>query len=151
MKKSKLLFIGSLLILVAASFLLITGSSLLVKSISEDPYIPMGTIITWLGMISLPLSIYFGVGKLRNPSHLKDKITASVLKVLIVLATLWGPICYLLAGNFSFSFTEKAAFQGGQTAMKLFWYFNYAVVVMPIALLILYGIFSLFRNKEQSQ
>lgn len=148
MKNRKRWFIGSLVILAAAAFLLITGSSILVISISRTPFIPLGTFITWLGLISLPLSIYSGIGNLRDPSRRIDKYFASILTGLIILSVLWAPICYFLAGNFSFSFTEKGEFQGGQLAMSIFWYFSYFMAAAPVMLWIIYGIISFLRKRK---
>ena len=36
------------------------------------------------------------------------------------MAFLWATICYILAGNFPYSFAEKDEFQGGQLTMKWF-------------------------------
>ena len=147
MRKRNFLFLASLTILLVAGFLLITGAPVLTTPLPGNPSLPMGTLLTWAGILSLPLSIYFGVERFRKPARATDKFIANALKVLIILSILWAPICYLLAGNLSFSFTEKAGFQGGQTAMKTFWYFNYLLVVAPIMLLLLYGLLHLFYKK----
>ncbi len=147
MTTRKVLFLASLTILLIAGYLLITGAPVLTAPVPGKPTLPMGTFITWAGIIALPLTIFWGTGRFREPARSIDKFMAVALKVLIGLAVLWAPICYLLAGNLSFSFTEKAGFQGGQTAMKTFWYFNYLLVVAPIMLLLLYGLLHLFHKK----
>lgn len=148
MKHSKLWFMISLIVFIGTGFLLLTGSSVLTISLSRSTNIPLGTFTTWAGIASLPLALYFGIRKLREPTSIKDRFLAYILKILIGLAILWMPICYLLAGNISFSFTEKAEFQGGQLAMQIFWYFSYFVAAGPIILFLIYGITSLFKKKK---
>ena len=149
MKNRKLWFIVPMIVFLTASILLISGSSVLTLSLSQKANIPLGTFITWFGIIALPLTLFCGAHKLREPSDSMDIFLAYVLKGFIVLALLWVPICYLLAGNISFTFTEKAEFQGGQLAMRLFWYFSYFVASGPIILFLIYGIASAFNRKKQ--
>ena len=148
MHNKKILFILSLIILIVSAFLLISGSPLLVKPLTENSSIPMGTFITWFGMIALPLSIYLGINKLQQAANKRDQYFALLFKVLIVLAVLWVPISYALAGNLSFTFSEKATFQGGQSAMKIFWSFNIFLVIAPLTLWIVYGLLSFLYKRK---
>jgi hypothetical protein len=129
--------------------LLITGSSLMTMALDNDKTIPSGTLITWIGMISFPLTIYWGVSELRKPTTKLNKALAGFLKVIIILGILWAPISYFLAGNLSFSFSEKESFQGGQTAMKWFWLLSYGIGMGAILTLIIYWI-SLAFNKNKT-
>ena len=128
--------------------LLVTGSSLLTISLNSDETIPFGTIITWTGMTSLPLTIYWGIKELRKPSSKLNRILSGFLKIIIVLGILWVPISYLLAGNLSFSFSEKETFQGGQDAMKWFWRLSYGIGIGAILTLIAYWISLLFKKNK---
>lgn len=148
MKNRKIWFVASLLILIAASYLLITGSPLLVRPIVSGSKIPMGTFITGLGFLSLPSAIYLGTKRFHPPVTSMHQNFALLFKILIVLALLWIPVSYLLAGNLSFTFSEKATFQGGQTAMKIFWYNSGGLVVLPIILWMVYGVFSVFKKRK---
>lgn len=143
MNNRKTWFFGSLITLITILALLVTGSSILVEPLCSDPYIPMGTPATWIGMISFPLAIYFGIEKIRNPANSLDVYLSGFLRVTLVLSLLWAPICYLLAGNFSYSFTEKAEFQGGQLAMRWFWRFSYGIVILPLVILAVHWVFLL--------
>jgi len=82
---------------------LVTGSSLLMIALDDSNSIPLGTFITWAGMIALPLSVYWGIKELRKPSKKLNRILAGFIKIIIILGILWVPISYLLAGNLSFS------------------------------------------------
>jgi hypothetical protein len=64
------------------------------------------------------------------------------------LGFLWVPISFFLAGNLSFSFSEKGFFQGGQTAMKLFWSISFGIVFGAILILATYLISLLYHKKK---
>lgn len=109
----------------------------------------MGTPITWLGIISLPLSIYFGVSKIHSPKQPFITNLSRILKGIIILAILWVPICFLLSGNFSNSFSEKEVFQGGQLAMKWFWRFTYGIVISPLLIICIHWTYSIYSRMKK--
>jgi hypothetical protein len=148
MTKRKILVIGVVIILVAASFLLITGSSILTKSILKNFFLPLGNLIAWAGIISLQLTIYIILNKLKRSTPVTDKILRVAIIFLIILAILWAPLCYFLSGNLAFAFTETDRFQGGQKALKFFWYFNYFLIAAPILLLVMKGILVFVTRKH---
>ena len=127
--------------------LLVTGSSILTIALDTDKSIPFGTLITWAGMISLPLTIYWGVKELRKPTKKLNKILSGFLNIIIILGILWVPISYLLAGNLSFTFSEKETFQGGQVAMSWFWRLSYGIGIGAILIVCTYWISLIFRKK----
>ncbi len=143
-KRSKMFFYFSLILTLSTVLLLVTGSSLLTLALDKDNSIPLGTFITWVGMISLPLTIYWGVEELRKPSKRLNRILAGVLKMILILGILWVPLSYLLAGNLSFSFSEKETFQGGQLAMQWFWYLSYGIGIGALLTLFTYWVSLLF-------
>ena len=146
MTKPSLYFFACLLIFILVLTLLMTGSSILTVPMYEGSSIPMGTPITWMGLIALPLTIYFGVGEIRNPKK-RHKLFNQLLKFFVGLAVLWVPISYLLAGNLSFSFSGTATgFQGGQLAMKLFWGYTYGIAILPVLLLIIHWFLKLINT-----
>ncbi len=148
MNKRQIWFYGSLLVTLVTLVLLMTGSPVLTISLNDSNTIPLGTFITWAGMISLPLAIYWGVRPLRKPAGTVVRFISVLLKISLILAILWVPISYLLAGNLSFSFSEKATFQGGQTAMKWFWRYSYGIGIVAVASLLAYWISLLFKPKK---
>ena len=149
MYKRKIYFYSALILTIGVIVLLVIGSSLLTIALNSDETIPFGTIITWTGMISLPLTIYWGIKELRKPSSKLNRILSGFLKFIIVLGILWIPISYLLAGNLSFSFSEKETFQGGQDAMKWFWRLSYGIGIGAILIISTYWI-SLFFKKDKT-
>ena len=149
MKKRKLYFLVALLITTCVLALLMTGSSLLNVNLAKQSSIPLGTYITWAGMTSLPLSVYWGFKRLRKPNSSLTRFLSSLLKIIIVMGILWVPISYLLSGNLSFSFSETDTFQGGQTAMRWFWRLSYGVAVGSILVFLIYWISLLFKKSKK--
>ena len=148
MKRRKIWFFGSLIVTLFVIFILTTGSPLLTMAMDKNDTIPLGNLIVWAGMIALPFTIYFGVKELRNPTRKLTKILAGFLKIIIILALLWVPISYLLAGNFSFNFSESESFQGGQIAMQCFWFLSYGIALGTIFTIINYWISLLFKKDK---
>jgi hypothetical protein len=144
MNKRKIYFYSALILTIGVIILLVTGSSLLNIALNSDETVPFGTLITWIGMISLPLTIYWGIKELRKPTNKLNRILSGFLKVIIVLGILWVPISFLLASNLSFSFSEKETFQGGQDAMRWFWRLSYGIGIGAILIISTYWISLLF-------
>ena len=149
MIKRKIYFYSALIVTLSVFMLLVTGASVLTMALDADNSIPFGTFITWAGMISLPLTVYWGVEALKKPTTKLNKILSRFLNGCILLGILWVPISYLLAGNLSFSFSEKETFQGGQDAMKWFWRLSYGIGIGAILALIAYWI-SLISKKYKT-
>jgi len=147
MNRRKIWFFSSLIVTFSTIILLVTGSSLMMMGLDDANSIPLGTFITWAGMIALPLSVYWGIRELRKPSKKLNGILSKFLKVIITLGVFWVPISYLLADNLSFTFTEKETFQGGQEAMKWFWRLSYGIGIAAILTLTTYWISLLFKKK----
>ncbi|NNE27922.1 MAG: hypothetical protein HKN09_13845 [Saprospiraceae bacterium] len=136
--KIKYIFLASLAMVFIVAILLITGSPLLTLPTPGLKGVPLGTFITWVGLMSLPYAIFWGSDDLRNPKSKLERSLNILLISAFIMAVLWIPVSYLLAGNMSFNFTEKASFQGGQSAMRLFWTYTYCVVGFPILILLLF-------------
>lgn len=140
MKQRKIWLIISIIVTLISFYLLVTGSSLLTVLLIDELQLPLGTITTWLGFIGLSSSVYLGVKNLRSPRNWMEKLLSQQLKAALTTSILWILISYLLAGNLTFTFSESRTFQGGQTAMKIFWILNYAIVIIPILTLFSYFI-----------
>ena len=150
MSKRKIRFYITLGLTLLTIALLTTGSPLLELSLDSEDSIPLGNLITWIGMISLPLTVYWSIKELRKPTTKLSKTLAWFLKTIILFGILWVPISYLLAGNLSFSFSEKETFQGGQTAMLWFWRLSYGIGIGSIITIVIYWISLLFKRNKTS-
>ena len=136
----------SLIVFFFAASCLISGSNILLYALLTEPYLPAGTLITWVGMVALPASLYFGFHFLNKPVSPIEKIFSVCIKISMLVSALWAPISALLSGNLSNSFTGKPQFQGGQLAMKIFWSYSYFVVILPLGILFAIGLYSLFKR-----
>ena len=146
MNRRKIFFYSALIVTLSTLLLLATGSSLLTLAIDPNKSIPFGTLLTWAGMMALPLSLYWGIKELRKPTKTPNRLLSACIKILILLGILWVPISYLLAGNLSFSFSEKDTFQGGQAAMRWFWRLSYGIPAGVLITALLYWM-SLLKKK----
>ena len=134
-----------LCIFIFCTWLLVSASPWLLIPITQSPYLPLGTLTTWIGMVSLPVSMYCGFRMLRRGQHYVLGILRILLKTSIFLSASWGLISYTLAGNWSYSFGKSSSFSGSDMASNIFWYLNYAIVGLPVAILLSYSIFMLYR------
>lgn len=150
MKHRKLVFLSAIVVMISVILLLVSGSSFLTMALDNEESVPAGTFITWAGIISLPLAIFMGIKEMRKPTNLFNSILSGGIKLTLILAILWVPISYLLAGNLSFSFSEKTSFQGGQLAMKYFWYLSFGIAIIALAILIIYWISLLFLKQKSA-
>ncbi len=147
MKKPQVIFSLLFLIVIVALYLLTTGSSILLEPIDLGlTRFPAGTLITWLGLIALPSCIYFGARRMREPESKFDQFVSKSLRGILIMALLWVPISYLLAGNLSFSFSGNLQYQGGPTASRIFFVFTYGIVLSSLAITVLLSILSLSRR-----
>lgn len=143
MNYSNYFYFLSICVFLLATFLLVTGSPLLLLEIGNAGF-PFGTLITWLGVIALPLAIYFGSSKLQRPTGKTMRIFRLILLIMIVLACSWGFVSYFLAANWSFSFSNRAThFRGSPAAAWYFWRYAYLVGGLPFAFLLVFWIYKL--------
>lgn len=146
MKKNQIYFILSLLIFIFSAFSLATGAKILTIPLSREPYFPLGSIITELGLISVPCLFYFGISSMNSPQSKTERLYSTLFKVLIVLSMLWIPIGFFLSGNLSNSFKPGIGFQGSQLAMKLFWYISFGLALIPIFVGLIFGVSKVLKK-----
>ena len=144
MKKRFISLTITIIILTISMYLLGTGSELLIQPFIENPFVPFGSLITWFGLISMQFIILIGIENIRNSNTSIYKTLRLINKLFIILAILWIPICYILAGNFSNTFANKETFQGGQLAMKWFWRYTYSLGIVPILILLIHWIHNFY-------
>jgi nitrate reductase NapE component len=132
MANIRLGFAVALVIFVTSLALLVTGSPLLNMTLSEALGLPLGTVLTWFGMMALVMMIWFGSKDLRQPATRRDRVYRRTWFVLLALAVLWPFVSYALAGNWSFSFRWQEGFRGSSRAADWFFRYSYAVVLLPV-------------------
>jgi hypothetical protein len=129
-------FAAALVIFLFALALLVTGSPILVAPLSERLGLPFGLVVTWSGMTALVMLIWFGSSGLREPASRRDRIYRRLWFILLALAVLWPFVSYALAGNWSFSFGSREEFRGSSRAADWFFRYSYAVVLLPMLLVL---------------
>ena len=145
------LFWLSLIILVASTYLLVTGSPVLMWNMKGKLPIPFGNITTWLGFIALNTTIRTGLSSIYSPIKRVHIGLSKVLNLALVIAVFWIPIGYLLSGNLSNSFGTGTGFQGSQTSMRIFWGVNYGLVLVPLIILTAYWIYKIIEKKKKGE
>jgi hypothetical protein len=113
--------------------------------------LPWGTIITWIGLIALPASVFFGIEKIRHPITIKFRILNFANKMAILFASIWGLLSYYFANNWAFTFRQQTEFRGSIRASSYF--FNYTILIIAISLILLlvyfiHIILSKLKNKS---
>ena len=129
------IFRVSVACIIVAGFLLVTGSEILQLSLGADESFPFGTIVTWVGMVSLPVATRLGIQRTDFPGRRKSRLINRFLLASIALAILWGFVSYYLADNWAFTFRLQEQFRGSNRASRYFWYYSALVVLLPIFLL----------------
>ena len=110
---------------------------LLVKII-EKPYLPMGTLVAWLSLLSFALLPWLMSSSIR----LGETMYFLVLKYITYLATglafTWPFVGRVLATNWSNSFNGAIqTFLGSDEAGYVFWRFTGLIVMLPLLVFIL--------------
>lgn len=149
MKNRKLYLFAALFVILISMGLLVSGSPLLTLGLDEADTVPLGTFTTWAGLIALPVAVYFSVKVLREPSGKWYGFLSGFLKFIALLAVLWVPISYLLAGNMSFSFSSaNDGFRGSPLAYVWFKRFTLGIVYGALAALVFHWVTRLIMGMK---
>ena len=147
--KAKPVFLISLIILIICTYLLASGSDILGKSLIKGQNLPVGTLVAWAGLVSLPLTFYAGMSKVKRTFTSARKIFRYAIMVFVILAALWGPVSYLLAGNWSFTFEQQAGFRGSIKASGYFWKYTIIIVVLTLVFMLFYFLYMLTEKQRE--
>ena len=121
-----------LLILVTSFIILLQGSPILILPVFEGSDIPGGTVIAWLGLITLPLSILVGVRYIRKPISVVYRFYKRAFFIYTMLGLCWGLFAYLLSGNWAFTFSSEQAFKGSDAAFNMFLAYTVFTVILSL-------------------
>lgn len=134
----KIIFWLSIGVVLTSASLLVSGSGLLVRPVTESSTVPLGTFITWAGLIALPKAILFGRKELYYPSSQRDALYRLAMISALVWAFAWGFVGYALAGNWAMTFSGYVnELRGGELASKLYWANCYFTAMTPLLILAL--------------
>ena len=139
--RARPLFLTSLTVFFVCLYLLVSGSPALLVVLPFGGYFPLGTLIAWLGILCLPLSIYVGHRRFREPQGRLDRFIAGLLLLVIALGACWGIAAYFVLGNWALNYDPATAPGGSRRASSTFWLVTGVLIVLPVLLLL----FSLLR------
>lgn len=142
--KSKLYISFISIILVILLFVVFPES--LLFPIIDEPFVPLGTLVSWLGFISWSSFFLFLIISFHKPN--KASLFVYSIKLFRALSFLWIFIVYALANNWSASFSGNAiSFRGSDEASQVFWVINYALIAAPVLLYLILMISRFFKTK----
>ena len=132
MIRSLLRMLPSLLLLFGL-VLLLSGSHLLALPVIEGSPLPVGNLAAWLCLSMFPLSVLVGIRLIRKPVSRVYRFYRQAFVIYALLGMIWGLLCYLLAGNWAFAFSDHGLFRGSDTAFKIF--VSYTAITGGLSLL----------------
>jgi small-conductance mechanosensitive channel len=97
----------------------------------------------------LPLSIVVGIKILRKPISPVYLFYHRAFLLLALFASFWGLVSYVLAGNWTFSFSNTDRFKGSEQAFSVFRYYTAIIISLTIFLLIVFGIHHLIIKTKK--
>jgi hypothetical protein len=133
----------SSVVLIVCLILLATGSPILGTPLVQETAFPSGTLISWVGIIALTITIYLVFTPLSDPANPGDRIFRFAFKSIATLALLWGLIWKFLAGNWAFTFQNHDEFRGSIEASLVFWIYTASLVCFPVLLILVFCLFRL--------
>jgi hypothetical protein len=130
---------GALLIFCVVLLFFVVFPDYLLLGLIENPYLPLGTILTWIGFISWTTFFYFSsLALFQNPSNSAKRIKR-IFQFLLLLSLLWIFIGYGLANNWAMSFSGSISdFRGSYKASLVYWGFDYFLFFAPILVFFIY-------------
>lgn len=139
-----------LLLLIGSGILILEGLPILTEPLYEGSELPFGTFVAWVGLSMLPLSILMGIRLIRKPISAVYRFYNRVFWLFTVLALAWGPLSYILAGNWAFTFSNSSGFKGSEQAFSVF--LSYTIIVISLTLLtfLIFGIhYLIIKNTKK--
>ncbi len=124
--------IVSLVVFCAASYLLVTGSPLLVRPVSDAHGMPWGTLIAWFGLLSLPSLVYYLFPGLMHATTTLQRILKGLWLLSLFLALVYPVASFYLAGNWAFSFRAQEEFRGSSRASVYYWNLVKTTALLPL-------------------
>ena len=131
--------------------MLLEGLPILTEPVIEGYGLPFGTLITWVGITMFPLSILMGIRFIRKPTSEVYRFYKRVLFVFTLLGVAWGGISYLLAGNWTYTFSNDETFRGSERAFDLFLIYTALVISLTLLTLVIFGIHHLIINQKHKR
>lgn len=122
------------IVVILTGLLLISGSSLNTMPLVMDPYIPFGNVMTWFGLICLPLSLLLYLALYANLGRILEVLYGLVLRLAILAGFAWPFVGKYLSGNWANSFVDKPE------ESALFWTYTEYTVIVSLVIFILIAV-----------
>ena len=131
--RRRFLAILALAVVVFTVYLLATASPWLSAETVGFSGLPLGTLVTWAGIVSLPVATFFGFDEFLGRETRVARTLRALMICMLLLCAGWGIVSYALAGNWAFNFSNRAgSFQGSVLAGEVFWAYTISIVAMTL-------------------
>lgn len=140
-----------LLLFLACLILIASGSPILEEPLMSDLEIPRGTLISWLCIAMLPLSIIMSIRRIRKPTSRVYRFYKRVFICLFLPGAAWGFISYYLAGNWAFTFSDTGVFRGSEKAFQLIVKYTFTLISLTLLIMIIFGIHHFIISKKRNK
>ena len=140
-----------LLLLIACCILMLEESPILTEPVIEGLGLPLGTLIAWVGITMFPFSILIGIRLIRKPISVVYRFYHRAFILLTLLATPWGLVSYLLAGNWAITFSNSDGFRGSEQAFSVFLYYTAFVISLTLLFIIIFAMHHLIINQKNKR
>ena len=117
--------------LVFAIIPLITAKQIIYYPILEQPLFPFGNLLAAVAIFCFVSTGHVFINPLFRPVYERQRLLQRFSRGLLVLAALWLPLGYILAGDFAANFGPRESFQGSNFAGVI--YRNYTIGLLIIA------------------
>lgn len=145
---SKLLLATVMVVL--TGILLASGSSLISIPLLEDPYVPLGNVMTWFALIFLPWGVIQFYLVFGNLGRVLEVVYGLLLRLAMLGGAAWPFLGRYLSGNWANSFDQVPQ------ESALFWAYTRYLVITSLAIFMLALIQILIqrfvlKNKEEEE
>ncbi len=140
-----------LLLLIGSCILLLEGLPILTEPVIEGIGLPFGTLIAWVGISMFPFSIVIGIRVIRKPTSQVYRFYKGGFFVFTLLGVAWGGISYLLAGNWTYTFSNDEGFRGSEQAFDIFLVYTAFIISISLLTFVIFGLHHLIINQKHKR
>ncbi len=149
MSSSSKLLLATVMV-VLTGILLASGSSLISIPLLEDPYVPLGNVMTWFALFFLPWGVIQFYTVFGHLNRVQEVIYGLLLRLALLGGAAWPFIGRYLSGNWANNFENMPQ------ESALFWTYSRYMVITSLAIFVLALIQFLIqrfvlKNKEEEE
>ena len=133
--KRKIYISGILILIIVAIFLFFP--EFLLPPLFKSLDFPLGTLITWIGFVSFNSFFYYQYRRMITSQTSLTNILRMCFKFLLITSYVWGFLGYVLAANWTMTFSGSSiSFRGSYNASLYYWGIIYILTISPIILFV---------------